>query len=63
MYLVSLKLFVYPFIFGNIIHNGLTSSLSLQPRKYLNLNLPKETLLDTSVLLISTSAMKNKFLW
>ena len=53
MYLVSLKSFLYAFIFGRNMHKGLNFLASLEPVKYLKPFLPKEALLYTTVFLLS----------
>ena len=53
MYSVSLKSLPYMLFFGTNIHKGLILA-SLLLMKYLKPFLPKETLLDTTLLLIST---------
>ena len=52
IFLVSL---LYVFIIGRNVYKGLAFLVSLLPIKYLKLFLPKETLSDTPIFLISIS--------
>ena len=52
IHLISSKSLLYALIFGRNMHKGLICLASLQPIKYLKSSLPKEILLDTTVLLI-----------
>ena len=63
MYLVSSKPIPYPLIFGRNIHKGLIFLASLCAIKYLNPFLPKETLLDSVILLISIFFTEIGSLW
>ena len=57
------KYLAYPFILGSFMHNDLINSMVLYPIKYLNAPfVPYESLLDNSILSISTLSMSIEFL-
>ena len=54
----SSNFLAYPVICGNLIHNGLITSLSLYPIKYLKFFfVPYGSLLETNILLTSMSSV------
>ena len=61
-YLVSSKSLLYKHIFGKNMQKSRTFLASLWPIKYLKLVLPKDTLLDTTISLISIFFAKIKLL-
>ena len=52
-YLVSSKFLLYAFIFRRNMHKGLIFVAFLQPTSFLKFFLPKETLLETTILFLS----------
>ena len=58
VYLVLLKSHLYALIYGRNMHKGLLFFTSFWPIKYLKSFPPKDTLLDTTVLLISILYIK-----
>ena len=64
VFLISLNALIKPVILESFKHNGLITSLSLYPIKYINeLFLPYGTFLETNILLTSISSMLNIFLF
>ena len=63
VHLVLSKSLLYELIFGRDIHKGLIFLVSLQSIKNLKSFLGKETLLDTTILLISIFSIEIELLW
>ena len=62
MHLVLSKFFIYVLIFGRNMHKGLFFLASLKSTKYLKSFLPKETLLDSTILLLSILSVEVRLL-